>query len=140
MQLLVKRCEERYRLMQQKKYGASSEKTSPEQGALGLLDEAENEANARVLEPALEIITYKRRKREGKREEDLSDLPVERIGHTLPGEERVCPACNGPMRAMGRDARRELKIVPVTKAPMPEPVIKGSEASPSSGGGNPSRR
>ena len=100
LQLLVKHYEERYRLSRQKKFGASSEKTSPEQGTLGLLDEAENEANARVAEPPLEIIAYKRRKHEGKREEDLSELPVETIEHVLPEGKRLCPSCGGPMHVM----------------------------------------
>ena len=124
---------------------------------MGLFDEAENTTNPDLPEPTLEEIPYKRRGRKGKREDDLSGLPVETIEHTLPEEERVCPECGGVMHVMGHDCRRELKViparvvvvehnqevyacrdceknndhVPIVKAPMPEPVIKGSLASPS---------
>jgi transposase len=84
------------------------------------------------------------------------DLPVEIVEHDLPADEQNCPQCGGELHVMGRDKRRELKIipakavivehvrkvyacrgcekdecgVPILKAPMNEPVIKGSFASP----------
>jgi transposase len=155
---LVKYYEEQFRLLQQKRFGSSSEKTLPGQRQLLLFDEAENEADRRKPEPALEQIIYTRRKRTGKREADLSGLPVETITHSLPEEERICPECGSPMHVMGHsEPRREIEIipaqvkvvehvrevyscrncekdaasVPVVKAPMPEPVVKGSVASPS---------
>ena len=93
----------------------------------------------------------------GKREDDLSALPVEVVEHSLPDSEQVCPDCGGALHLIGHDARRELEVVPaqvkvvehkravygcrdcekssdhvpVVKAPIPEPVIKGSLASPS---------
>ena len=107
---------------------ALNEEASPEQGTLGLLDEAEKEANARVAEPELATITCRRRKSEGKREEDLSELPVERIEHTLPGDERICPTCGGPMHVMEHDARRELVIVPASLREHPDRRLLGSSA------------
>jgi transposase len=159
LKALVKYYEEQYRLSQHKKFGSSSEKTSPGQTELNFFDEAENESAKHISEPTVEQITYARHKRVGKREEDLSELPVEIITHSLPEDERICPECGGTMHVMGRgEPRRELKIipaqvsvvehvqeayscrecekngvsVPVKKAPMPEPVIKGGVASPSS--------
>lgn len=159
LRALVKYYQELERLNKHKKYGASSEKTSPGQKELALFDEAENEAGKTVSEPAVDQITYTRRKREGKREDDISELPVEQVVHSLPEEERKCPECGGPLHVMGHsEPRRELEIipaqvkviehvreiyacrdcehnsvsVPVIKAPQPEPVIKGSAASPSS--------
>jgi transposase len=156
LKTLLKYYEEQYKLHQQKKFGKSSEKTDPRQREL--FDEAENEADRRKPEPTIEQITYTRRKRTGKREDDLSGLPVETIIHTIPEEERICPECGGVMHVMGHsEIRREIDIipaqvkvvehtceiyscrncehngtsVPVIKAPMPEPVIKGSVASPS---------
>jgi transposase len=108
-------------------------------------------------EPVLEEITYTRRKQSGKRDIELSGLPVEVEEHTLPEDERVCPECGGAMHEMGHDISRDLKIVPaqvkvlehrrsvyscrhcekhndhvpVIKAQIPEPVIRGSLASPS---------
>jgi transposase len=154
---LIKYYEEQFRLLQRKRFGSSSEKTSPGQKEL-FFDEAENEADRRKPEPALEQITYTRRKQEGKRKEDLSGLPVETVTHSLPEEERKCPECGKTMHVMGHsEPRREIEIipaqvkvvehirqtyacrncehsgtsVPIIKAPMPEPVIKGSAASPS---------
>lgn len=72
-------------------------------------------------------------------------------------DERICPDCGGALHRIGQDVRRELEIIPaqikvvehqravyacrhcehhsdhtpIVKAAMPEPVIKGSIASPS---------
>ena len=156
LEALVKYYEELFRISKNRQFGASSEKFDiPEQ--LGLFDEVENAADPSIPEPEYEQITYTRRKRVGKRQDDLSALPVEVMVHKLPEEEMICPECNGTMHVMGHETRRELKIipaqakivehqrevcscrnceknsdhVPIVKAPMPEPVIKGSLASPS---------
>jgi transposase len=157
LEALVKYYEEQFRLLQHKRFGSSSEKTKPQEQPM-LFDETENAADKRRPEPALEEITYTRRKREGKREEDLSTLPVEVMEHALPEGERICSECGGSLHVMGHETRRELKIipaqvtvvehvrevyscreceknatsVPVVKAPLPEPIISGSLASPSS--------
>ena len=159
LEQLVRYYEERLRLSQQKRFAASSEKSDGQRLLdFGLFDEAENEANPKLQEPVIEEITYKRRKQTGKRDDDLSELPVERVEHVLSGEERVCPVCGEQMHTMGHETRRELEIipaqvrvvehvrevcscrkceregttVPIIKATMPEPVIKGSIASASS--------
>jgi len=157
LETLVKYYEEQFRLSQHKRFGSSSEKTGPNE-QLMLFDEAENTSDKRKPEPVLEEITYTRQKREGKREDDLAGLPVETVEHALAESERICPECGGPMHVMGHETRRELKIipaqvkvvehvrevyscreceknatsVPVMKAPVPEPIISGSLASPSS--------
>jgi len=157
LEALVKYYEEQFRLAKQRQFGKSSEKTNTIEEQIGLFDEAENEADKKAKEPDIEEITYKRRKREGKREEDLSKLPVETIEYTLPIEKQVCPECGETMHAMSKEVRRELKVipaevyvvehvryiyscrdcernntsVPIIKAEAPEPLIKGSLASPS---------
>lgn len=74
-----------------KRYGRSSEKLDVIAGQLEL-ELIFNEAEALtetlyVVEPAEEdVIQVSRRKRKGKREEDLKDLPVEVILHTLSDE------------------------------------------------------
>jgi transposase len=157
LEALVRFYEEQFRLYKHRQFGPSSEKgVLPDQ--LNFFDEAENTADPNIPEPELEQITYTRRKRQGKREDDLSKLPVEIVEHTLPEEEQICAECGGALHVMGHETRRELKIipaqvtvaahnravyscrncekvndhVPIVKAPMPEPVIKGSLASPSS--------
>jgi transposase len=63
-------------------------------------------------EPTYEEITYTRKKREGKRKEDLSGLPVEWIEYKLDEQERVCPECGETMRDIGVTVRDEIKIIP----------------------------
>ena len=143
-----------YKLSMNKIYGKSSEKITP--GQLSLFNEAESEAKPEAPEPTTEEITYKRKKKQGKREEDLKDLPTETIEYTLPEEEQQCD-CGAKLHKMSKEVRKELKIVPaqvsvvehvkyvyscrecekneintpVKTAKMPKPPIAGSIASPS---------
>ena len=155
LELLIRWYQERLRLNARKKYGSPSEQT--DNGQLGFFDEAEATADKKAAEPDIEQITYTRKKRVGKREEDFSGLPVETVVHELPEDKQTCPECGEQLHVMGKETRKELTIVPaqvkvtehirhiyscrncektamsvpVVKAPMPEPVIKGSAASPS---------
>jgi len=157
LKALVRYYEEQLRLSKHRQFGSSSEKNENYE-QLALFNEVEATADSKESEPVLEEITYTRRKRQGKREDDLSGLPIdETVEHTLPEGEQVCPECGGQLHQMGHDTRRELKVipaqvkvvehkrsvyscrnceknndhVPIVKAPMPEPVIKGSLASSS---------
>jgi len=126
---------------------------------LSLFNEAEAESNPIAPEPEFEEVTYKRKKSKGKREIDLSGLPVERIVYELSENERICPVCGGPLHACKHDVlRRELTVIPaqykvtehvetvytcreceenniktpMVKSEVPAPVISGSGvASPS---------
>jgi len=146
--------EQQFRLSQQKRFGASSEQTHPDQ--LQLFNEAEAEADPSKAEPSVETITYKRKKQNGRREAMLENLPTETIEYHLPKEEQVC-SCGHELHAMSTEVRRELKIIPaqvkvvehkrlvyscrrceqeeihtpIVTAPMPQPVQSGSLASPS---------
>lgn len=152
----VKWYEEQFRLAQQKRFGASSEKTDPDQLSFDLFNEAEVEASPEE-EKATESISYERRKRAGKREADWSTLPVETVVYTLPEDEQACSCCGNPLHEMTTQTRNELAIVPakvkvmqhvqqvyacrhcereaittpIVIAPMPKPVQSGSLASPS---------
>jgi len=148
---------EQFRLNQHKRFGRSSEKVDPNQ--LSIFNEAEVEAKPEAPEPVLEeVITYRRRKQQGQREEMLKDLPVEVIEYHLPLEEQVCSCCGEDLHEMSTEVRQELKIVPakvsvvkhvrhvyacrrceredvktpIVTAPMPRPVLPGSLASASS--------
>jgi transposase len=106
---------EQFKLAQHHRFGASSEKSVlPEQ--LGLFNEAETNANDALAEPTLEeTITYKRKKRVGKRDEMYAGLPTEQVVHELPEEERVCPICGGELHACGHEVlRREIEVIPAT--------------------------
>lgn len=156
LEVLVKFYEEQFRLSKHRQFGPSSEKGG-HSDQLSLFDEAENAANLQMPEPELEDIAYTRRKRIGKRKDDLSMLPVETVDYKLPAEEQACPECGHTLHEMGHDTRRELVVIPAqvkvvehrravyscrncerhgehvpfVKAAMPEPLINGSLASPS---------
>ena len=157
LETLVRFYEEQIRLSKSRQFGRSSEKTEmPEQ--LGLFDEAENTADPKAEEKVtFEEVAYKRKKRTGKRSDDISNLPLETIIYELPEEERVCPECGGALHAMSAEERCEVTIIPaqfvakrhmqrvyacrnceknndctpILKAAAPKPVISNSLASPS---------
>lgn len=56
LQAKLKWLEEQFRLSQQRKFGASSEKTNPDQIALSLFNEAEITSDEKVEEPTIETI------------------------------------------------------------------------------------
>ncbi len=156
LEVLVKFYEEQFRLSKHRQFGSSSEKIA-HSDQLGLFDEVENAADLQKPEPKLEDIAYTRRKRIGKRKDDLSVLPVETVEYKLPEEERSCSKCGETLHEMGHDTRRELVVIPAqvkvvehkravyscrncekhgehvpfVKAAMPEPLLSGSLASPS---------
>jgi len=70
-------------------------------------------ATVRCRSQPLNESVPRRRKQKGKREKEVSALPVEQVIHELSENERVCPDCNGPMHAWGHDVlRRELVVIP----------------------------
>jgi len=157
MEALLQYYEAQFRLLRRRQFGASSERTDSDIcRQLNLFGEVEI---APPPTPDTEEITCKRKKRKGKREEDLSSLPVVRVEHELPEGERGCPNCATPMRDIGVTIRREIEIIPAqailkehathtyacpnpecleeegestfVKANAPKPLISGSLASPS---------
>ena len=156
LEALVKYYEERFRLSQHKRFGASSEKSEYDVDQLNFFDEIDAIADETVPEPELVEIEKHYRKRKRSASDRLPpELPVEVIKHELGDEERICPECGEMMHVMCHEIRRELKIIParaivvehvqdvcscrnceknndhtpIVKAEMPEPVIKGSFAS-----------
>lgn len=154
------RFKEQLRLSRHRQFGASREKLEEgEAEQLDLFNEVESTADESAPEQTIEEIevTYKRRKRVGKRDEDLSGLPTEHIDYELPEEDRVCPECGEKMVEIGVDVRRELTYIPahvkvveharhtyacrhcaeigsrtpIAKADAPEPLIPKSIASAS---------
>jgi len=103
--------EKQLKLSRQRMFGASSEKsTYTEQ--LNIFNEAEAEYTAINVEPTVETITYKRKKKKGDREARLADLPVEIIEYTLPEANQDCPKCGNALHVMSKEIRKELKIIP----------------------------
>ena len=157
LESLVKYYEDQFRLNKHRQFGASSEKSVYDEHQLSLFNETEATADVNVPEPELVEIEKHFQKRKRSIHERLPDgLPIEVIEHDLPLEDQICPQCDGNLHVMGRERRRELKIipaqvtivehvrkvyacrncekdecgVPIVKAPVDEPLIKGSFASP----------
>ena len=155
LEALVKFYEVQFRLNQHRRFGVSSEKSEYDQ--LHLFNEVEVAADENVPEPELSEIKRHFRKRKRLINDTLPEhLPVEVVEHNLPAEQQICGVCDGSLHVMGREKRRELVIipaqvkirehvrkvyacrdcekdeygVPIAKAPVDEPVIKGSFASP----------
>jgi transposase len=151
---------EQFRLAQHRRFGASSEKSvEDDYGQMNLFNESEIASDILVPEPDLiEIEKHYRKRKNMVNKTDLpADLPIETVLHELPAEEQVCPECDGHLHVMGTETlRRELKLipakavivehvrnvyacrdceknecgVPIIKAPVSNPVIKGGFASP----------
>lgn len=93
------------KLQQKKLFGSSSEKTIlPEQ--ISLFDEVETESTLIKIEPELEEITYKRKKKHKQRGIDISSLPTTTQIHDL--EDKNCPECGTQLRKIGENKRKEL--------------------------------
>ena len=157
LEALVNFYEEQFKLSQRQRFGASSERSPDQLHFENMFNEAEDQADPSLPEPTYEIITYQRKKRLGKRNEDLADLPVERVDYELPESGRICPVCGELMRDIGVTVHDELDIIPakvvhkehavhayacancdkagehtpVIRAVAPAPLISGSLASPS---------
>ena len=105
---------EEIRLLRAKRFSASTEKSLYLSGQQMLFNESEYHFRTSTEEPVLEQVAVRKRKQPGKREADLSSLPVRRIDYELPEDERICPVCAGPLHEMDVDIRRELEYIPAS--------------------------
>jgi len=147
---------EQLKLSKKQQFGVSSEKS--EYGQLSLFGDEEQITFDNISESETkEIKAYTRRKSGCVGIDKLpKNLPVEIIEHRLPESEQNCPDCDRRLHVIGNETRKELKFipakaviinhvtytyacrncektsdhVPVIKAKSPNPVIKGSFASP----------
>ena len=146
---------DRLTLAQKKRFGASSEKYAEGYTQMNLFNEAEQEADPNASEPDLEEVhpsPYRRKKRRGKKEEDLSSFETtEVIECKLTGTDGYCPDCNTKYKVVTKETVKRLKFIParfevveevtfVYSCPKcgamkrPEktaPLLKGSVATPS---------
>jgi len=157
LEALVKFYKEQFRLAKHRQFGVSSEKNKYDHLQLSIFNEAEATADLTFAEPELvEVEKHYRKAKRASSDRLPEDLPVEIVEHELPANEQNCPKCGEPLHTMGRETRREMKVipaqviivehvrhiyscrycekndiqVPILKAHIPEPVIKGSFASP----------
>lgn len=152
----VKYLLEQMRLARHRQFGPSSEKSEYDAAQLNLFNEAEVFAGPKAEPELVEIEKHYRKRTRLTTDKLPDDLPVEVVEHGLSEDERRCAHCGGELHVMGKETRRELVIipdqvkirehvryiyscrhceqaeisVPVVKAAMPEPVIRGSFASP----------
>lgn len=107
---------DRLTLAQRKQFGASSEKYTDGYEQMNLFNEAEQEADLNAPEPDMEEIhpsSYKRKKRAGKKEQDLSAFETTRvIEHKLEGEARYCPDCHTKYKVVTTETVKYLQFVP----------------------------
>ena len=108
----VKYYEEQFALSQRRQFGRSSEQTPDQLRFENMFNEPEDQADPSLPEPIFEEITYTRKKRTGKKADDLSGLPVERVDYELPESKRICPECGDVMHDIGVTVRDELEIIP----------------------------
>ena len=152
---LIEYYERQLKILKRRQFGASSEVTGSDFRQLNLL----GEVIVPPPPPEVEEVTIKRKKRAGKRAEDLASLPVIRTDFELPEDERNCPKCDNPMQDIGVSVRKKIEIIPaqailkeeaihsykcvndncteqegkqtIVTADAPKPLISGSLASPS---------
>ncbi|HLP10038.1 MAG TPA: IS66 family transposase [Opitutaceae bacterium] len=141
---------EQINLLIAKRFGASSEKHSPDQ--LRLFDEAEKEAVEAVVEEDEETVEVSVHARQKPRRKPLPpELPRIEVVHDLPEAEKVCPHDGATLTRIGEEVSEQLDIVPakiqvirhvrvkyacpcceghVQRAPLPPQPIPKSNASP----------
>ena len=107
---------DRLALAQRKQFGSSSEKYAEGYEQMDLFNEAEISADLEAEEPSFEEIhpcSYKRKKRTGKKAEDLSNFEVtETLEYKLTVEDRYCPDCGKKYKVVTKETVKRLKFVP----------------------------
>jgi len=120
---------DRLTLAQRKQFGASSEKYAEGYEQMNLFNEAEASADAETEELFEEIrpSSYKRKKRKGKKEEDLSNFEtVETRTYKLEGEARYCPECGKKYNVVTKEIVKRLRFVPAKFAVEEETTLNGT--------------
>jgi len=100
--------EEYIRYMTQQRFGASSEKWSPDQ--LGLFDEAELLSDEDDAQESTTVVPAHQRKK--KRLSIPDDLPVTDIIHDLPEDEKFCPHDNQALKHFSDECSKQLDYIP----------------------------
>jgi transposase len=112
LEVQVKLLLEERRLANSRRFNTSSENSGHFICEM-LFNEAEALSAPDALEPAIETVTYVRKKAgKAQREIDLSTLEVEDVYHTLDPTTCLCPVCSGALHDMGEETSSELIFVP----------------------------
>lgn len=109
---------DRLTLAQRRRFGQSSEKYADGYTQLNLFNEAEQESDPDGSGPEMEEIhpaSYNRKKRTGKKEEDLSAFETtEVIQYKLEGADRYCPDCGTKYKVVTKETVKRLKFIPAS--------------------------
>ena len=102
--------EEWLKQQRQQRFGASSEKISPDQ--LGLFNEAEaiEQETAETQENPVTVVAHTRQRKP--RVSIPDDLPREIIIHDLPDDQKTCPHDGTVLTMIGSDDHEQLDIIP----------------------------
>ena len=106
---------DRLALEQRRRFGKSSEKYADGYEKLCLFNEAEMNADVEDTAAYEEIqpASYKRKKRKGKKDADLSNFEVtETKRYKLDEEEQYCPECGTKYKVAAKEVVKRLKFVP----------------------------
>jgi transposase len=110
----IKLLTEQVQLLRAQKFGASSEKLSPDQMRL-LFNEAESLVAGSLQEsPASIVIPAHARKARGHRTALSAELPRVEIIHDLPESDKVCAHDGATLTVIGQDTSEQLDYVPAT--------------------------
>ncbi|MET4693790.1 IS66 family transposase [Endozoicomonas lisbonensis] len=103
--------EERLRLLLHKQFGASSEKTSPDQQEL--FNEAEQDQPEQPEPDPEESVTVAEHTRQKKGRKPLpKDLPRVREEHDIRDDEKNCSGCGNQLHRIGEEVTEQLDIIP----------------------------
>lgn len=105
----IRQLEELIRSFKQQRFGASSEKLSPDQ--LGLFNEAEECFEEAAL-PETQVKPHSRRSRG--RPALPADLPREEIIYDLDEADKICPRDGAALKLIGEQTSEQLEIIPAT--------------------------
>ena len=114
----VEKLTEQIAIMNSRQFGRSSEKGLVTSDQLSMLDFGFNEAEFTVQgqvieEPEIEEVIVRRKKRKGKRDEDLEGLPVEPVVHGLTEAELASEFPDGYYE-LPDEIYRKLEVIPAT--------------------------
>ena len=108
--------EEQFHLLQQKRFGVSSETGMIDDAQMSLFNEAEwtvDEAGDDIPEPDMsKVAPPKRKKTKGGKDRMVSGLPKEVIDFRLSKEEMICPNCGSELTEVRKTVRKELIVIP----------------------------
>lgn len=104
--------EEALKQQRQQRFGASSEKTSPDQ--LGLFNEAEAIVEEQHADTEKTVTVQSHTRQKKPRVSIPADLPREAIIHDLPEADKICPHDGTELQCIGSDDHEQLDIIPAS--------------------------